>query len=46
VLKEEELDLSKLLIDDNTDEEVLERIATQAAEGAARAAIAEAEAAD
>jgi len=45
-LQEEELDLSTLLIDDNTDEEVLERIATQAAEEAARAAIAEAEAAD
>jgi DNA-directed RNA polymerase subunit beta' len=44
--EEEELDLSTLLIDDNTDEEVLERIAAQAAEEAARAAIAEAEAAD
>ncbi|MGB3716340.1 MAG: DNA-directed RNA polymerase subunit beta' [Candidatus Promineifilaceae bacterium] len=41
-LEEEELDLSTLLIDDNTDEKVLERIATQAAEEAARAAIAEA----
>ncbi|HET6446358.1 MAG TPA: DNA-directed RNA polymerase subunit beta', partial [candidate division Zixibacteria bacterium] len=44
--EEEELDLSKLLIDDNTDEDVLERIATQAADDAARAVIAEAEAAD
>jgi hypothetical protein len=34
------------LIDDNTDEKVLERIAAQAAEEAARAAIAEVEAAD
>jgi DNA-directed RNA polymerase subunit beta' len=46
VLEEEELDLSQLLIDDNTDEDVLERIATQAAEGSARTAVAEAEAAD
>lgn len=42
----EEVDLSSLLIDDNTDEEVLERIAAQAAAEAAKSALPEAEAAD
>ncbi|MGW8318881.1 MAG: DNA-directed RNA polymerase subunit beta' [Candidatus Promineifilaceae bacterium] len=44
--QEEEMDLSKLLIDDNTDEEVLERIAAQAAAEAAKASMTEAEATD
>ncbi len=39
-----EVDLANLLIDDNTDEEVLERIAAQAAAEAAKASIQEAEA--
>jgi hypothetical protein len=43
----EEVDLSGLLIDDNTDEEVLEKIAAaQAAEAAARLPAQEAEATD
>jgi DNA-directed RNA polymerase subunit beta' len=42
----EEVDLSSLLIDDNTDEEVLERIAAQAAAEAAKSVLPEAEATD
>lgn len=42
----EEVDLSSLLIDDNTDEEVLERIAAQAAAEAAKSVVPEAEATD
>jgi DNA-directed RNA polymerase subunit beta' len=42
----EEVDLSSLLIDDNTDEAVLEKIAAQAAAEAAKAIIQEAEATD
>ncbi|GMQ77877.1 MAG: hypothetical protein BMS9Abin02_0368 [Anaerolineae bacterium] len=41
-----EVDLSTLLIDDNTDEEVLERIAAQAAAEAAKAALGEIESTD
>jgi DNA-directed RNA polymerase subunit beta' len=41
-----EVDLSTLLIDDNTDEEVLERIAAQAAAEAAKAALGEVESTD
>ncbi|MGH2537863.1 MAG: DNA-directed RNA polymerase subunit beta', partial [Candidatus Promineifilaceae bacterium] len=44
---EEEVDLSNLLIDDNTDEALLERLAAQAAEAAARGvSLREAESAD
>jgi DNA-directed RNA polymerase subunit beta' len=42
----EEVDLSTLLIDDNTDDEVLEKIAAQAAAESAKAAMLEAEATD
>ena len=42
----EEVDLSSLLIDDNTDEEVLEQIAAQAAAEAAKIVMQEAEATD
>jgi hypothetical protein len=42
----EEVNLSSLLIDDNTDEAVLEKIAAQAAAEAAKAIIQEAEATD
>ncbi len=45
-LEEEEVDLSTLLIDDNTDEDVLDKIAAQAALEAAKIVVQEAEATD
>jgi DNA-directed RNA polymerase subunit beta' len=44
--EEEEVDLSNLLIDDNTDEDVLDKIAAQAAAEAAKLVIQEAKATD
>jgi DNA-directed RNA polymerase subunit beta' len=44
--QQQEVDLSSLLIDDNTDEEVLDRIAAQAAIEAAKTSLAEVESTD
>jgi DNA-directed RNA polymerase subunit beta' len=44
--QQQEVDLSSLLIDDNTDEEVLDRIAAQAAIEAAKTSLAEIESTD
>ena len=44
--QERELDLANLLIDDNTDEEVLDRIAAQAAIEAAKTSLTEVESTD